>query len=78
MPQATPEDEEFILKHGGLMSTIVECFTYQIGKKEQLMINYGKENSMGSSSKCLNQPIIESQFFAGTVYDFKWLLDSVE
>ena len=58
MPQATTDEEEFIVQHGGLLSSIVECFTFQIGKRE-------------SSFK-------ESLFHPGTVYDFKWLLDSVE
>ena len=34
MPQATIEEESFIVQHGGMISTIVEFFTLQIGKRD--------------------------------------------
>lgn len=35
MPQASQEDEDYIMSHGGLMSNLVECFTMQIAKRDQ-------------------------------------------
>lgn len=63
-PQATSDEEMFIKEHGGLLSNIVECYTIQIGKRD-------------TPQQQQSQPFNESQFFAGTVYDFQWLLDTV-
>jgi hypothetical protein len=32
-PEATPDEQAIILNHGAYIGKLVECFTYQIGRK---------------------------------------------
>ncbi|CDW75573.1 UNKNOWN [Stylonychia lemnae] len=54
MPNISDDDKKFIELNGGLMSLIVECFTFQIGR----------------------EPIKESIYHAGPIYDINWLRNS--
>lgn len=73
LPPGTDQDNiDFILSHGGQVSNIVECFTFQIS-----LISVKSASGVYDPGFSKKQPNPKS-YFAGNIYSFDWILDSIK
>lgn len=69
-----------MLSHGGQVSNIVECFTYQLS----LVSISGRAPCSGGSTdnvyakKSQQQVVNTKLYYPGSIYSFDWILDSIK
>ena len=72
LPTGTDQEHiDLVLSHGGQVSNIVECFTYQLS----LVPLTNKSYNEGSFAKKQPNP---KQYYPGNIYSFDWVLDSIK
>lgn len=73
LPQGTDQEHiDLVLSHGGQVSNIVECFTYQLSMIPVKSGGHGFED--GFSKKQPNPKM----YYPGNIYSFDWVIDSIK